>query len=274
MWGMSAVLFLAIVIGVYTLYDKTNENNNQHAHEVNHESTTKTSHEHSSSEHDNHSDHNEIGESEVTTNMTYNANDAMITIDVKDQDGHAPELVLSHEKRMHLIVVSQDLSHFYHLHPEEKGDGIYNKEFHLPNGAYKVFVDMKPKQLAYHVNPIELHVGENHHNHESNNLTPDETRKKTIDGKKVKLTTTPLQAGKSVMLTFDTRGHKPEPYLGALGHVVILDEKGERFLHVHPTSDNQTIFETTFAQPGTYKIWGEFKFEGNIHTYPFVVEVK
>jgi hypothetical protein len=53
-----------------------------------------------------------------------------------------------HDKLMHLIIVnSEDLSHFAHIHPElDKETGI----FHIPHtfskaGKYKMWIDTKPK---------------------------------------------------------------------------------------------------------------------------------
>jgi hypothetical protein len=43
---------------------------------------------------------------------------------------------------------------------------------------------------------------------------------------------------------------------------------------VHPTSEEKTLFETKFDKPGIYKVWGEFKFDGKVGSYPFVIEVK
>jgi hypothetical protein len=77
-----------------------------------------------------------------------------------------------------------------------------------------------------------------------------------------------------VTLSFSLDKTKLEPYLGAAGHVVILDEKGEHYLHVHPVKENETVFQTEFDRPGVYKIWAEFKQNGKVRVFPFVVEVK
>lgn len=66
----------------------------------------------------------------------------------------------------------------------------------------------------------------------------------------------------------------PEPYLGALGDVVITDELGEKFIHVHPMSEKETAFMTQFDERGIYKMWTEFKLDGEVIVYPFVIEVK
>ncbi|MBT2606042.1 hypothetical protein J7E55_23995 [Bacillus sp. ISL-53] len=284
-WAVSAIVYLGLVIGGYSVYASLNSNNdhtdthaaktngneekesiNEQAHNDNHTSQK------SDGEDSGHSDHVANSESEVVTNVKYE--EGLITIDVKDKDQNSPKLEISHEKIMHLIIVSADLEDYYHLHPVKKGNGMYTQKFALPENSYKVFVDIKPKNLAYQVSPIELQVGKGHGDHEENSLKVDTNLTKTINEKTVELTTTAPGINKDVTLSFDTKGITPEPYLGALGHVVILDDKGEKFVHVHPTSEEKTQFETKFDKPGIYKVWGEFKFDGKVNSYPFVIEVK
>ncbi|MFS0593189.1 hypothetical protein AB1L05_16505 [Cytobacillus horneckiae] len=50
-----------------------------------------------------------------------------ITIELKDKNNHFPELEVSHEKLMHLIVVSSDLKEYHHLHPEDQHEGGYSR---------------------------------------------------------------------------------------------------------------------------------------------------
>ncbi|MFF2447786.1 hypothetical protein ACFVSW_11865 [Neobacillus sp. NPDC058068] len=59
-----------------------------------------------------------------------------------------------------------------------------------------------------------------------------------------------------------------------MGHVVILNEYGKEFLHVHPSNENKPTFETSFDKPGIYKIWAEFKQNGKVRAFPFVFEIK
>src|SRR5687768_11462066 len=50
------------------------------------------------------------------------------------------KLQITHERPMHLIVVSQDLSYFSHVHPEEKGGGRYSVTTTVPKpGPYLLF---------------------------------------------------------------------------------------------------------------------------------------
>lgn len=219
-----------------------------------------------------HHHHNVQGESEVTVNVTYK--DGVITIELKDKNGNAPELGTSHEKEMHLIIVSADLQEFYHVHPEKIDAGIYTLEKELADNEYKVFVDITPENLPYAISPIKLHVGHSHHSQASNNLSVGKDLLQTVDGHTVELNENTFEAGQDISLQFDTKGKKPERYLGALGHVVILDENAEKFIHVHPASADQTQFDTVLTEAGKYKLWAEFQFNGKVSLYSYVLEVK
>jgi len=225
-------------------------------------------------EHNHSEGHGTNGVNEVTPEVSYTA--GKLVIEIKDKHGNAPELEVSHEKVMHLIVISSDLKDYHHLHPEKQSNGKYVAKINLPDANYKVFVDIAPKDLNYTVDPIELSIGNinEDHDHGTNKLTADKNLTKTISGQTVELFTGEIEANEEVNFRFDIKHATPEPYLGALGHVVITDEAGEKFIHVHPLSENETNFATQFDEPGMYKLWAEFKFEGHVHVYPFVIEVK
>jgi hypothetical protein len=269
-WAVSAIVYLGIVIAGYSVYasinPKSEESNN---HTTTEQGEENMNHQHSHQDYENHGANTT---SEVTPKVSY-AN-GELTIELKDKNNHAPELEVSHEKYMHLIVVSSDLKEYHHLHPEQNGEGTYQVKANLADNSYKAFVDIKPKGIQYAIKPIELHAGEAHHAHGGNELVPDTDFTKTINGQAVELTTHSFEVNKEVTLNFDVKGEKPEEYLGALGHVVILDEDGEKFIHVHPVSNDKTVFETQFDKPGIYKLWAEFKFHGQVNAYPFVIEVK
>ncbi|WP_028777034.1 hypothetical protein [Shimazuella kribbensis] len=221
-----------------------------------------------------HHHHTTANNTNNTLNVKVDYQNEIITIDLKDNENNPPELEINHEKRLHLIVVSADLKEYYHLHPIDKGNGIFEQAFKLKDNAYKVFVDIQPKNIAYHNKAIELEVGQSHSVHHIHPLEVDTTFVKSIDNKTVELTIDSLGVHQNTTFRFDSKNGKPDPYLGALGHVVILDESAETFIHVHPKSENETVFETHFMKPGIYKLWGEFKFGEQVHAYPFVIEVK
>lgn len=264
-WAIAGIVYLGVVIGGYSTYASVNQKTDEHTNHTADNQDAEKSH----NEHTNHGA-NEV--SELTPKVSY-ANEE-IRIELKDKNNKAPKLEVSHEKLMHLIVVSSDLKEYHHLHPEEKNKSVYSQKFDLPDNSYKVFVDIKPKDLNYAVEPIQLHVGKTHKEQHANDLVIDTDYTKTINNQAIELTTREFEVNKEIKLNFDVKNNKPEPYLGALGHVVILDEKGEEFIHVHPVSNDKTVFETQFSKPGVYKLWAEFKFGGHVNAYPFVIEVK
>ncbi|HLR75062.1 MAG TPA: hypothetical protein VK077_07280 [Virgibacillus sp.] len=222
--------------------------------------------------HHDHHHHHEQGESEVTPVISYE--NGVITIELYDQHHKAPELDVSHEKEMHLLIVSADLETYYHGHPVKKSEGIYTLAKPLVDGYYKVYVDIAPKDLNYSVAPITLKVGEPAEEYHKPQLTVDTELVKTVNGYTAELTPRSFKANEEITLHFDLKGATPEPYLGALGHVVILDESGETYIHVHPVSNDQTKFDAMFTEPGIYKLWAEFQFEGQVNVYAYVIDVQ
>jgi hypothetical protein len=271
-WVIAALLYVAVVIGGFTVYDELFADNNQvvaeekHQSNENHGAKNESSHEHGSdSQHENGSEVNAFVQTD---------NDE-IKIFLKDKAGNpVNELEVNHEKLLHLIIVDEHLQKYYHLHPEQTGKGEFRIGNVLPEGFYKAFIDIKPKHLAYHVAPVPFTVGHPSNSTHNEGLKPDNTLAQHIDGETVTLTMSSFKTNEPVTLTFDLDKTKLTPYLGAMGHVVILDEHAQQYLHVHPANDEEPVFETQFQQPGIYKIWAEFKQNGKVRAFPFVVEIK
>lgn len=197
-----------------------------------------------------------------------------IKIFLKDKSGNpVDDLEVNHEKILHLIIVDEQLQKYYHIHPDRTGEGEFTITYPLPVGYYKAYIDIKPKSYAYAVEPVPFVVGKPTATH-GHPLVPDMNFTKTVDGEKVTLNMGSVKVGETVKLSFDLDRTNLTPYLGAMGHVVILDEYGKKFLHVHPSNDTEPIFETTFEKPGIYKIWAEFMQNGKVRAFPFVIEVK
>lgn len=291
-WGIAAVLYLAVVIGGYSVYaewfaDEKQPESHGHNQSASYESSKSQEKSAPHGESQGHSDQGEVnksshqhgsgaaheGSSEVSVFVQSDQDELKIFL--KDKSANPVEdLEVNHEKLLHLIVVDDQLHKYYHLHPEQTGKGEFTIGNNLPDGFYKAFVDIKPKNLAYHAAPVPFIVGNpgmSTHNH---GLQPDETLSKNVDGENVKLTMSSFKANEPVTLTFDLDKTNLTPYLGAMGHVVILDENAQNFLHVHPANDKDTVFETQFEKPGIYKIWAEFKQNGKVRAFSFVVEIK
>lgn len=271
-WAISAIVYLLVVIGGYMVYDeffKKEDTNVGHREEKNHVVTGESNETHG------HDAGDESLPGEVKTTLKYE--DGKISITLKDDSGKpVDELEINHEKLLHLIVVNEELNLYYHLHPEKVGDGQFQVANHsLTDGAYKAFIDIKPQNLKYEVSPIAFQVGEGSdesHGHAA--LTADQELIQTIDGETVELNISSFESGQEVSLSFQLDESKLEQYLGAAGHVVILDEKADKYLHVHPLNESKPVFETHFDQPGIYKIWAEFKQDGKVRVFPFVIEIQ
>ncbi|MGO4549370.1 hypothetical protein AB4Z29_31795 [Paenibacillus sp. 2TAB23] len=208
-----------------------------------------------------------------------------LDIQISDSDGNTVnEFELNHEKLMHLIVVSKDLSYFNHIHPEYDSNGKFAIETSFPNGGeYKVFSDFIPKGGASTTLSEWVKVEGEEKAQEL--IEADAKLVKVVDGKEVELTLSSTKANDEITLTFnilDAQTKKEisdlEQYLGAVGHVVILSDDAEQYLHVHPMHEKATgpkaEFMTSFPKSGTYKIWGQFQHQGEVFTVPFVVDIK
>jgi len=171
-----------------------------------------------------------------------------------------PEFDLSHEKLMHLIVVSKDLSWFNHLHPEYQGNGEFTIDAELPRvGEYKLYADYTPKggtqEIAQHefktaaagptaaVALVADRPAKGGWMLRSAVSRPEGQPDVKGSGEyQVAMMPMPskITAGKEVMLHFQVRDAKGtpltdlEPYLGALGHAVLLSSDTKTYLHTHP----------------------------------------
>ena len=83
---------------------------------------------------------------------------AAIIFTVRDMKGEiVRDLAVVHEKPMHLLVISDDLSEFYHLHPEQGPDGSLRVVHTFPYGGnYGLYVDYAPPVANQVVNRLSL----------------------------------------------------------------------------------------------------------------------
>ena len=190
---------------------------------------------------------------------------------------------IEHEKLMHLIIVSKDLSFFDHLHPQYRGKGLFTVIPNFPNGGeYKLFTDFIPKGSDKNVKSKSVKVSGQQVKPVS--LIPDKVLTKVIDGKEVTLKFDKLTTDNEVKMTYTIKDAKTkkdindlQSYLGAVGHVVAISGDTNTYLHVHPMNEKSSgpvaEFMTSFPKKGLYKIWGQFKQNGNVFIVPFIVEV-
>jgi hypothetical protein len=179
---------------------------------------------------------------------------------------------VTHEKRMHLIVVRRDLTGFHHIHPVLRGDRWVATVPALEPGSYRAFADFATGGEKT-VLGVDLAV--------AGSFTPTPLPRShqaaTPDGYTVSLNPGgPFAAGMETTVSFHvTRNGKSAAigrYLGARGHLVILRAGDLAYLHTHADEDSLQ-FDTTFPSEGRYRAFLQFSAGGLIHTAPFTVEV-
>lgn len=195
-----------------------------------------------------------------------------------------------HEKIMHFILVRKDLQHFQHLHPSyDESTGEFTIDITFPEaGPYRLFPDFtpgadNPQQLPVTLS-YDLEVGDMS-TYDSNELTVNTEPVDYSDEYEVAYNFNQLnvKAQKPVKYILSIQRTSQivenlEPYLGAMGHSVILREDTLDFIHAHAESTESTVgsisFETTFPEPGKYKIFSQFQHEGIVMTSEYVIEVR
>lgn len=188
-----------------------------------------------------------------------------------------------HGKKIHLIVVSDDLSQFQHIHPDYQADGSYQVKTTLPtSGKYHLYADYKPTGGNATVN--KLHVTVTGNQPAARNYSGDKLTASAGDGFAVTLESgsgkleTDVLTRLSAAVTQNGKVIDPntlEDYLGAKAHMVVISLNEKEYLHVHPGVKNGKFdLQTTFDKPGTYRGWIQFQAQGNVYTTDFVMQVK
>ncbi|MBK9126249.1 MAG: hypothetical protein IPM13_00395 [Phycisphaerales bacterium] len=165
---------------------------------------------------------------------------APMVFTLKDAKGTpVKDLDTVHEKVLHLLVVSKDLSWFAHEHPTWRADGAFTMPVTFPaGGEYTLYFDFTPKGSPQQVVPVKVTATGTPK--AAVPLTVDADKPKTIDGFTVALDTEgKIKTGGNAHMAFTiSKDGKPvttlRPYLGAMGHLVIISQDGTQFVHAHP----------------------------------------
>jgi len=216
-----------------------------------------------------------------------------------------------HERQYHLFVISQDMEHFQHIHPQLQVDGTWTIDVTLPKaGYYKVLSDFLPSGGSWQflVRPLVTAGYAGDLVEDSAVLVPDSGAKKVVDDMTatVSYDPAPFAAGLYGHLTFhltDTATGGPitdlQTYLGAFGHTLIMSEDMTDYVHAHPLDivpgsdeDNpefvippgadlealrggpEVTFDGLMPKPGRYRAWTQFRRHDRLHTFSSTFEVK
>jgi hypothetical protein len=220
-----------------------------------------------------------------------------LQVTVRDPEGKGviKDFTEVHEKRYHMFVISQDLEHYDHIHPEQQPDGAWSIDVTVPRaGHYKLYSDFLPRGGTPQVIARSLvTAGVAGELGTETRLTPDRELSHIADSMSVTLGLPPggLIAGREQTLTYriaDAATGAPvtdiEPYLGAWGHSLFISADTNHAVHAHPSEHvregrgakgggPELTFKATLPESGNYRIWTQIKRRGEVSTAVFTVAV-
>ncbi len=171
------------------------------------------------------------------------------------KDQWSMSLIPDHGHLMHLFLLrTPSLDHFYHLHPEQIGEGVFRAKLPaIPSGNYKVFADIVrgtgfPETMVSEINLPDVPGG---------SFSGDDSGVSTFAFEPSSRFTTvsslsdggrmiwerdgaALRAGQVGWFRFrvEDAQHKPiddlEPYMGMTGHAEFVRSDLSVFAHIHP----------------------------------------
>ena len=194
---------------------------------------------------------------------------------VMDGDHVFNDYGVSHTKELHLIIVRDDLRHFSHLHPTRDAKGMWHVSF-TPEagGTYWFYADFVDQHQNVHVIRFSREYSGDRG---PTGLVADAAMTKNVDGYTVSVS--PQVSADGVTFLYDIRdAHgnviQPEPYLGALGHSVLISPMGD-YLHAHPFMEYVGYKSTDPPQffvhglRGEHRMFTQFQIKGKVLTVDF-----
>jgi hypothetical protein len=172
-------------------------------------------------------------------------------------------------RRMHLVVVREDLASFQHLHPLLTPGGLWTVALRLPSaGVYRAYADFSSGGRRAAPSAELLAPGR----YRPRRLAPADATART-DGYDVAL----RPRGRDGLTFTVTRGGQPvaglQPYLGARGHLVALRASDLAYAHVHPLAGaggpGEIAFSIAGARTGNHRLFLQFRHGGRVHTAAF-----
>lgn len=226
-----------------------------------------------------------------------------LTLSFFQSDGQTPltEFDEVHTRPLHLILLSTDLQQFLHLHPDYTGDGRFElTDAVLPQeGEYVVFADFTP--TGDHQQVIRTVLKTQDVRPVSTDLAVSETEFVAGPLRFELLLPDELNADAETLISFHITDAESgadvdtlDEYLGAGGHLVLVDSAAAAYIHTHPADHEgseagghgghgsmamtarygpRIEFEANFPAVGLYAMWLQVQYKGEVYTAPFVVEV-
>ena len=227
---------------------------------------------------------------------------AVVTLKTGSGKPVAPEdLLVTHTRPLHLLVVDPSLSDYQHVHPEagpKPGEWtfVFQPRF---AGAYRVFGDFTPAATGRGLYAsVDLNIGAAQTDARVAATAapplgearmvglPRQGQRVERDGLVFQLATAqqPVRATQPIDLQFtmarpDGNVVSLEPVMGAFAHLVAFDEGRTGFAHLHPAEADLLKqpdakkpvlnFKLTIPEAGRYVVWAQVNLAGSETFVPF-----
>ncbi|MEP7054624.1 MAG: hypothetical protein ABI912_05185 [Actinomycetota bacterium] len=182
---------------------------------------------------------------------------------------------LSHERQLHLIVVSRELTSYHHVHPTLAADGTWSVPLpSLPPGSYRAVADFRVAGGPALALGVDLGVAGSCQPSAIPAPAPDFS----VDGYDVSIGAAPAAAGETTFALTVRRGGAPvtdlRPYLGASGHLVAIRLGDLAYAHVHPLAyaGGAVTFAATLPTAGRYRLFFDFQHGDVVRTASFTYD--
>jgi hypothetical protein len=209
-------------------------------------------------------------------------------------------------KLQHMIVVSDDLSDFQHIHPALHQDGHFTIDVHAKKqGVYHIYIDGMPHAIGRTVFRFDVPIGSNavatmRQLHSPGNSQRAGPYTVTLD-----TTAVPFGEIATISVKITKNGNEAtdlHPYLGMMSHGVFIGTKDLAYMHGHgmsnqmldmagddcgdsmmqsmpPLPANATIggqfsLDILAPNPEVYDFWLQFIGGNTVYTVPFLIRAR
>jgi hypothetical protein len=209
-------------------------------------------------------------------------------------------------KYLHMIAISDDFRTFLHVHPTLGADGHFLLDQAFPVAAeYHIYIDARPEDFGQQVFRFDMNVGAP--SVPSARDLSETGTSSAVGPYTVTISSDTLSVqDESRIVVHIAKNGKPaddlHPYLGALAHAVFINASDLSYVHAHPMplsasnargqattssdgnmppplpssaiSSPNMLLHVALREPGTYKLWLQFRGGSNLYVAPFILTAR
>lgn len=190
---------------------------------------------------------------------------AALALHVNGPDGNrVTDYIEAHGSKLHVVLIRPDLSGFQHVHPDISAGGSFVVPIGQP-GEWHIVIDSQPSGAAASI-ALATNVDDEVPVDEVALPAPDD--EVTVDD----LTIIRQGLNFSVSTREGSSTDGLEPYLGQPAHLIAIRQGDLAYTHLHPAEGMAAMFMFNGTlQPGTYRLFLQFGYHGEVRTVAFTV---